>query len=183
MSYYSISGTGKILLFTTTFISAWRPSILSTLWVIGAPSLELKLQGREANHTPYLMPKLRMRWHTCIPSWFAGSRIAVSLRATFKVRNFTAGRSLILGRACLNARHFTVEAAFVRLSHSITTYISCDTKCTSAIRSAIFRTNRWPLITCCNYVRKVPCTSCWSGGRAVTGPGTLRCKGIEDEFD
>ena len=41
------------------------------------------------------------------------------------------------------------------------TDISCDTKCTSTVLFAIFRTNLWPLTTCCNYVRKLRCTYCW----------------------
>ena len=49
--------------------------------------------------------------------------------------------------------------------------------------SAIIRTIRWPLATCYNYVRKVRCTSCWSGERALTGSGALRCKRIDNEFD
>ena len=117
------------------------------------------------------------------PSWFAGSHFAVSLRGTFIVRSFTQGRSLMRWRACVNARYFTLEAAFVRLSHSVATYISCDTKRTSTVLSAIFRTNLWPLTMCCNYVQKVRCTSCWWGKRVRTGPGALRCKRIDYEFD
>jgi hypothetical protein len=43
------------------FISAWRPHpyIPSILWVIGAPSLGLKQQGREANHSPLFNAKVK----------------------------------------------------------------------------------------------------------------------------
>jgi hypothetical protein len=64
--------------------------------------------------------------------------LAVSLRGTFIVRNFTQGRLLIRGCTCVNAQYFVLEAAFGRLSHSIATYISCNKECTSTVLSAIF---------------------------------------------
>jgi hypothetical protein len=96
---------------------------------------------------------------------------------------FMQGRSLIRCRSCVNARYFTLKAAFARLSHSIAIYTSCDTKCTSTVLSEIFITNRWSLTTCFNYVRKVRWTTVGPAKDHRQGRPLLRCKRIDDEFD